>query len=57
MRLAYRFIRSAFYGAAYTMRGTMYMQWPGPNLGYQGHPEMSFYEPLSEEATDDGNLP
>ena len=57
MRLAYRFIRSAFYGAAYTMRGTEYMGWPGPNLGYLDHPELSFREALADELTDDGNLP
>jgi len=57
IRLAYRFIRSTFYGAAYTMRGTEYMGWPGPNLGYLDHPELSFREALADELTDDGNLP
>jgi len=57
IRLAYRFIRSAFYGAAYTMRGTHYVKWPGPNLGYQEHPDFSFREAVSRELTEDGNLP
>jgi len=57
VRLAYRFIRSAFYGAAYTMRGTKWVRWPGPNLGYAEHPDLSFGEPLCEELTAYGNLP
>ena len=57
VRLAFRFIRSTFYGAAYTMRGTEWVRWPGPSLGYAEHPELSFREALSEELTDDGNLP
>ena len=57
IRLAYRFVRSAFYGAAYTMRGTEELGWPGPTLGYADHPELSFREKLADELTDDGNLP
>jgi hypothetical protein len=56
-RLAYRFIRSAFYGAAYNMVGTNYLNWPGPNLGYIDHEDFSFREPVSDELTEEGNLP
>ena len=57
IRLAYRFIRSAFYAVNYNMVGGSYLNWPGPNLGYKDHPEMSFRQPVSKELTKDGNLP
>ena len=50
LRLAYRAVRSAFYGGAY-------MGFPGPNLGYRHLPEFSFREPVCRELTDTGYLP
>lgn len=57
VRLAYRFFRSSFYAAVYNMEGGRYLSWPGPNLGYSDHPEMSFRKPIGKELTRDGNLP
>lgn len=57
IRLAYRFIRSAFYASTYNYRGGNYLRWPGPNLGYTDHPEFSFGKAVSKELTRDGNLP
>ena len=57
IRLAYRFIRSAFYAGNYNYVGTTSIGWPGPNLGYVGHPDFTFGEPLAQELTVDGNLP
>ena len=57
IRLAYRFIRSAFYATTYNIVGAKYLNWPGPNLGYKTHAEMSFNKPVSKELTKDGNLP
>lgn len=42
LRLAYRAIRSAFYGGAYNGVGLDYLGYPGPNLGYRHLPECSF---------------
>ena len=57
IRLAYRFIRSAFYAVNFNMVGAGYLSWPGPNLGYLDHEEFSFRKPVSKELTKDGNLP
>ena len=57
MRLAYRFIRSAFYAANYNMVGAKHFGWPGPNLGYAEHKDFTFGKAVSKELTKDGNLP
>ncbi len=57
MRLAYRFIRSAFYAANYNMVGAKHFGWPGPNLGYTEHKDFSFGKAICKEMTKDGNLP
>ena len=57
IRLAYRFIRSSFYAGAYNLKGTTFMGWPGPNLGYLNHPDFTYGEPIGTELTEDGNLP
>ena len=57
MRLAYRFIRSAFYAANYNMVGAQHFGWPGPNLGYTEHADFTFNKAVSKELTKDGNLP
>ncbi len=57
MRLAYRFIRSAFYAANYNMVGAKHFGWPGPNLGYVEHADFTFGRAVSKELTKDGNLP
>lgn len=57
VRLAYRFIRSTFYAGMYNLKGTNYLKWPGPNLGYRDHEDFSFREAVCSEMTEDGNLP
>ena len=57
LRLAYRAIRSAFYGGAYNGVGLDYLGYPGPNLGYRHLPDFSFRRPVCREATDTGWLP
>ncbi len=57
LRLAYRAIRSAFYGGAYNGVGLDYVGFPGPNLGYRHLPEFSFRKPVSKELTDEGWMP
>ena len=57
LRLAYRAIRSAFYGGAYNGVGLDYVGFPGPSLGYRHIPEFSFRKPVCEEMTDTGYLP
>ncbi len=57
LRLAYRAIRSTFYGGAYNGVGLGYLGYPGPNLGYRHLPEASFRVPISEEMTEEGWMP
>jgi hypothetical protein len=57
LRLAYRAIRSAFYGGAYNGVGLDYLGYPGPNLGYRHLPDFSFRRPVCREASDTGWLP
>jgi hypothetical protein len=57
MRLAYRAIRSAFYGGAYNGIGLDYLGYPGPNLGYRHIPEASFRRPVCKEKTETGWMP
>lgn len=57
LRLAYKAIRSAFYGGAYNGVGLDYVGYPGPNLGYRHLPEFSFRKALSKELTDEGWMP
>jgi hypothetical protein len=57
VRLAYRFIRSTFYAGMYSLKGTSYLRWPGPNLGYRDHEDFSFGTAVCSELTEDGNLP
>ena len=57
LRLAYRAIRSAFFGGAYNGVGLDYLGYPGPNLGYRHIPEASFRRPMCREATETGWMP
>ena len=57
LRLAYRAIRSAFYGGAYNGVGLSYVGYPGPNLGYRHLPEFSFRKPVCKERSDTGWMP
>jgi len=57
LRLAYRAIRSAFYGGAYNGKGLAYLHYPGPNLGWRHLPEFSFRKAMSQEMSDTGWLP
>jgi hypothetical protein len=57
LRLAYRAIRSAFYGGAYNGIGLDFVGYPGPNLGYRHLPEASFRLPVCKELTEDGWMP
>lgn len=52
LRLAYRAIRSAFYGGAYNGLGLEYLGYPGGNLGYRHLKEASFRKPVCKEMTD-----
>jgi hypothetical protein len=51
LRLAYRAIRSAFYGGAYNGVGLSYVQYPGPNLGFRHIKEASFRKAVCKEMT------
>lgn len=57
LTLAYRAIRSAFYGGAYNGVGLSYLNYPGPNLGYRHVPEASFRKPVCRERTETGWMP
>jgi hypothetical protein len=57
LRLAFRAIRSAFYGGAYNGVGLTYVNTPGPNLGFRHLPEFSFGQAMSAEVSDTGWLP
>ncbi len=57
MRLAYRAIRSAFYGGAYNGVGLDYLGYPGPNLGYRHTDACSFGKPMCAERTSAGRMP
>jgi hypothetical protein len=57
LRLAYRAIRSAFYGGAYNGVGQEFLSYPGPNLGYRHLPEASFRRPVCRELTEEGWMP
>ena len=57
LRLAYRAIRSAFYGGAYNGVGLEYLKYPGPNLGYRHIPQASFRKPVCKEMTETGWMP
>jgi hypothetical protein len=52
LRLAYRAIRSAFYGGAYNGLGLQFLGYPGGNLGYRHLKEASFRKPVCKEMTD-----
>ncbi len=52
LRLAFRAIRSAFFGGAYNGLGHEYVKYPGPNLGYRHILEASFRVPVCQELTD-----
>jgi len=57
LRLAYRAIRSAFYGGAYNGVGLDYVGYPGPNLGYRHLAEASFRKAVCQEMSETGWLP
>jgi hypothetical protein len=57
LRLAYRAIRSAFYGGAYNGVGLDYLGYPGPTLGYRHLADFSFRRPVCREASATGWLP
>ncbi|MBP7126895.1 hypothetical protein KBD49_11085 [Myxococcota bacterium] len=57
LRLAWRAIRSAFFGGAYNGAGFDYVGYPGPNLGYRHVPECSFRVPVCRERTAEGWMP
>lgn len=52
----YMFIKGPFYIGIINNIGPEYMGDPGPNLGYRNQ-DFSFYKPMSNEMTSDGNLP
>jgi hypothetical protein len=57
LRLAWRAIRSAFFGGAYNGHGFAYVGYPGPNLGYRHIPECSFRVAVCREMTTTGWMP
>lgn len=57
LKLAYKAIRSAFYGGSYNGVGLDYLGYPGPNLGYRHVAECSFRKPVCQEMTDEGWMP
>ena len=57
LRLAFRAIRSAFYGGAYNGVGLRYVGFPGPNLGYRHVAECSFRQTVCAERTETGWMP
>lgn len=57
LRLAFRAIRSAFFGGAYNGLGLDYVGYPGPNLGYIHLPQCSFRKPVCKEMTTTGWMP
>jgi len=57
LTLAYRAIRSAFYGGAYNGVGLDYLGYPGPNLGYRHLEEASFRKAVCKEMSGTGWLP
>jgi len=57
LRHAYRFFRGVFFADLHGGVGSQYIDFPGPNLGYVDHPEFSYRRPMSEEMTEDGNMP
>jgi hypothetical protein len=52
----YMFVKGPFYIGIINSIGPEYMGDPGPNLGYRNQ-DFSFYKPMSNEMTADGNLP
>lgn len=52
----YMFMKGPFYIGIISRLGLDYMGDPGPNLGYRDQ-DFSFYKPMSQEMTSDGNLP
>jgi hypothetical protein len=57
LKLAYRAIRSAYFGGAYNGVGLTAVGFPGPNLGYRHVAEFSFRKPVCKERTKDGWMP
>jgi len=57
LRLAYKAIRSAFYGGSYNGVGLDFLGYPGPNLGYRHLDEASFRKPMCKELTEKGWMP
>lgn len=57
LRHAYRFIRSVYFAGLHDATGLHALRFPGPNLGYIGHPEFSFRRPLAAERTPNGIMP
>ncbi len=57
LRLAYRAIRSAFYGGAYNGVGQDFVGYPGPNLGYRHLRVFSLRRPIGTELTTEGWMP
>jgi len=57
LRLAFRAIRSAFFGGAYNGLGFDYVGYPGPNVGWRHLPESSFRRAMCKERTETGWMP
>ena len=57
LRLAFRAVRSAFFGGAYNGIGLRYVGYPGPNLGWRHVPESSFRMAVCGERTETGWMP
>lgn len=57
LKLAFRAIRSAFYGGAYNGVGLEYLGYPGPNLGYSHIRDASFRRPVCRELSETGWMP
>lgn len=57
IRLAFRAIRSTYYGGAYNGVGLDALGYPGPNLGYRHLPEASHRCPVCRERTETGWMP
>jgi hypothetical protein len=57
LRLAYRAIRSAFYGGAYNGVGLDWLGYPGPNLGYRHVAAAVAGKPVCKEMTTKGWMP
>jgi hypothetical protein len=57
LRLAFRAVRSAFFGGAYNGIGLRYVGFPGPNLGWRHVPECSFRTAVCGELTETGWMP